>query len=548
MGYPTKVQLIRRKQSQQWYVNFPAQVAQAMDFRAGEVVEWEIEARGLMGLVRREVPESALKKKTAGLLPELERLADLCRGAFPQARTAERGRVQLLSQLAGLGRHTVTGNICAAGRQFTNWNPDYRQFSQARGDADVIAGVILQETLEQQDQTGPVVAAMDDSILRKRGRKTPGVSWRRDPLGPPFQVNFVRAQRFLQISIALPQNRGPGPARMIPFDFLHAPTPPKPKKDAHPQEWKRYRQAQKQTNITLRGAQRVKRLRDMLDQHARRGDSSPRNLWIAVDGRFTNQTLLRNLPANTAVIGRIRQDAKLFFSPQQHQQPKAAGRKKAYGNIAPTPEQLRTDPNVPWQTVPVFAAGKMHDFKIKTLAPILWKAAGAQKPLRLIVIAPLGYRPRKGSRILYRQPAFLIATDPDAPLENLLQAFVWRWEIELNFRDEKQIVGVGEAQVRNQNSVQAQPEFATFAYAFLLIAANRALNQCGQTLPLPKWRKPSSQPRASTQVLINQLRAELWGKALGVENFGDFKKETAHDLKPQKLIPHLPSAVLYASA
>jgi len=63
MGYPTKVQLIRRKQSQQWYVNFPAQVAQAMDFRAGEVVEWEIEDRGLMGLVRREVPESALKKK-----------------------------------------------------------------------------------------------------------------------------------------------------------------------------------------------------------------------------------------------------------------------------------------------------------------------------------------------------------------------------------------------------------------------------------------------------------------------------------------------------
>jgi hypothetical protein len=63
MGYPTKVQLIRRKQSQQWYVNFPAQLAQAMDFRAGEVVEWQIEDRGLLALVRRQVPESALKKK-----------------------------------------------------------------------------------------------------------------------------------------------------------------------------------------------------------------------------------------------------------------------------------------------------------------------------------------------------------------------------------------------------------------------------------------------------------------------------------------------------
>jgi DDE superfamily endonuclease len=545
MGYPTKVQLIRRKQSQQWYVNFPAQVAQAMDFRAGEVVEWQIEDRGLLGLVRRQVPESALKKKTAGLLPELERLGELSRGAFPQARTAQRWRVQLLSQLVGLGRHTVTGNLCTAGRQFENWNPDYRQFSQARVDADVIAGVILRENLDQQAPTGPVVAAMDDSIMRKRGKKTPGVAWRRDPLGPPFQVNLVRGQRFLQISLALPQNQAPGPARMIPFDFRHAPTPQKPKKSAEPREWKLYRQAQNQTNLTRQGARRVKRLRGFLDRDPA---AAPRPLWVTVDGRFTNKNLLRNLPDNTQLIGRIRMDAKLFFPPESSQQPKAAGRKKTYGKIAPTPEQLRADPGVPWLTVPVFAAGKIHDFKIKTLGPILWKTAGAQKPLRLIVIAPLAYRPRKGNRLLYRQPAFLISTNLDAPLDAQLQAFVWRWEIELNFRDEKQIIGVGEAQVRNSNSVQTQPEFATFAYAFLLLAANRALNQLGQTLPLPKWRKPRPQPRTSTQGLIHQLRAELWGRALGVENFGDFIKETGHDLKPQKLTPHLPSAVLYASA
>jgi len=63
MGYPTKVQLIKRKNSQQWYVNFPAQVAQAMDFVRGEVVEWHVEDRATMALVRREPPPSALKKK-----------------------------------------------------------------------------------------------------------------------------------------------------------------------------------------------------------------------------------------------------------------------------------------------------------------------------------------------------------------------------------------------------------------------------------------------------------------------------------------------------
>jgi hypothetical protein len=483
------------------------------------------------------------EKKTAGLLAEFERLWRLCRPAFKQARTAEQARIQLLSQLVGLGRHTVTGSICAAGRQFENWNPDYRQFSQARFDEDAIAGVILRETLAQSDNQRPVVAAMDDSILRKRGKKTPGVAWRRDPLGPPFQVNFVRAQRFLQISIALPQSRAPGPARMIPFDFLHAPTPQKPRPSADSQAWKLYRQARTETNITRLGAQRVKRLRDFLD---REPELAARPLWITVDGRFTNQKLLRDLPDHTTLIGRVRHDAKLFFPPKTSEQPTAAGRKKTYGRSAPTPEQLRVDPNSPWQTVPVFAAGKLHHFKIKTLGPLLWKAAGATKLLRLIVIAPLGYRPRKESRLLYRKPAYLIATDPGRPLADLIQAYVWRWEIEVNLRDQKQIIGVGEAQVRNQNSVQTQPLFATFAYALLLLAAERAYGNLGQTLPLPKWRKSTSPPRASTQVLINQMRAELWGQALGLENFGDFMKETKHDRKPEKLIPHLPSAVLYA--
>jgi len=62
MGYPTRVQLIRRKASEQWYVNFPMAIAQAMQFARGEVVEWIIEDREQMVLRRRDPPPSALKK------------------------------------------------------------------------------------------------------------------------------------------------------------------------------------------------------------------------------------------------------------------------------------------------------------------------------------------------------------------------------------------------------------------------------------------------------------------------------------------------------
>ena len=65
MGFPTKVQLIKRKLSEQWYINFPSAVAQAMEFRRGEQVEWLIEDKSQLVLNRLEAPTSALKKKRA---------------------------------------------------------------------------------------------------------------------------------------------------------------------------------------------------------------------------------------------------------------------------------------------------------------------------------------------------------------------------------------------------------------------------------------------------------------------------------------------------
>ena len=52
MGYPTRVQLIKRKSSHQWYVNFPAAIAEAMEFEKSELVEWVIESKIKLSLRR----------------------------------------------------------------------------------------------------------------------------------------------------------------------------------------------------------------------------------------------------------------------------------------------------------------------------------------------------------------------------------------------------------------------------------------------------------------------------------------------------------------
>jgi hypothetical protein len=63
MGYPTKIQLIKRAKSEQWYINFPSAVAQAMEFERGEIVEWLIDDHQRLVMIRNEESVAGLKKK-----------------------------------------------------------------------------------------------------------------------------------------------------------------------------------------------------------------------------------------------------------------------------------------------------------------------------------------------------------------------------------------------------------------------------------------------------------------------------------------------------
>lgn len=63
MGYPTKIQLIKRAKSEQWYVNFPSAVAQAIEFQQGEIVEWVIDDHQRLVLQRSDESVKDLKKK-----------------------------------------------------------------------------------------------------------------------------------------------------------------------------------------------------------------------------------------------------------------------------------------------------------------------------------------------------------------------------------------------------------------------------------------------------------------------------------------------------
>lgn len=432
----------------------------------------------------------------------------------------------------------MTGLLGTHGRLFQDWSADYRLYQSEHCDPHALFRAVRQSLMNSTSPKEALVLALDDTRVRKTGPRIHGVKYTRDPMGPKFHVNFIRAQRFLQLSMAA--GTPGGDARMVPIDLQHAPTPPKPRRDAQEDELRSYHQQMHETALPRLAAQRVKALHKQLEAEGE-GD---RPLWTVVDGGYTNGTYLKTLDGTCTVVGRIRSDAKLYHLPESTAG--KVGRNQVYGERAPTPNELREDDCVPWQEVHICVSGETRKMRVKTLGPLRWRPAGKAYDLKLVVVAPLCYRINPKGKHLYRSPAYLICTDPQASVEDILQNYVRRWDIEVNFRDQKTLLGVGEAQVRSPQAVQKVPALATAAYAALLCASIQVFGHHGipDTLPKPKWQRRRPR-RATTPQLLNHLRQEVWAEVI---NFSSFEDPITPHTKPEKSKPDLNAALFYAIA
>lgn len=392
------------------------------------------------------------------------------------------------------------------------------------------------EDLAHQDM---IVAHMDDTLLKKTGLKIPGTAWRRDPLGPPFQTNFIWGQRFLQISMALPDQPGCSQSRAIPVDFHHCPTAKRPRRKDDEDCWKNYKEQQKKLRLSKKGAERLNELRSRLNKNG----ASQKQLIVSVDGSYTNESVLKEINEGITLIGRIRKDTKLFATAVN--QP-GIGRKKVYGDKLPTPDEIRQLKDFPWQEVNAWVAGKMHTFNVKVIKDLKWRSAGQKHTLQLVIIRPLGYRLTKASPRIYRDPAYLICTDNYLDIQKLMQSYLWRWEIEVNFREEKTLLGCGQAQVRNPESAELVPAFITAVYAMLHLAAHKSIKVTNDNLlPRPKWYPKKDEQRHSTKDLINNLKAQAWTRTVAV-NFSGFVNNEFKSRRLKNYSNPWSSAMFYA--
>ena len=429
------------------------------------------------------------------LLTEWLKLVARWEEVFSQQRLWHRARRLALGLVVGLGVRTITRALGAVGREQKPWSSDYRVFSRSPWAVRALFASVVDEALALQG-AGPLVVAGDYTHLVRAGRKVKAAHWMRDPLSPPFHVNLVRGVRFFQLAMIVPC--GTASPRAVPVAFAESPVPRKPGKQADDAAWAAYKAEKKKSPAAVAARAEIVALREYLDAHG----AKERPLLVALDGSFCQRRFLELPLAGVTLLCRARRDAVLC---RRHE---GAGR-RFYGAHTFTPESVRRDETVPWQEMSGRFGAKEHPVRYKEVGEVYWRNGARRRPLRLLVLAPQPYRRSPHGKLQYHEPGYLLTTDLTTPAAVLIQAYLDRWQIEVAHRDEKTVMGVGQAQVWNERSVTRQPAFAVAAYALLLLAGLKAYGgQRHSELPaLPKWRGRAGRP--SCLDLVTTLRGQL---------------------------------------
>lgn len=420
------------------------------------------------------------------------------RSVFPQQRTYQRAVRQALGSLVCLGRRCLTRIIWAIGGQNRSWSADFFLHSRCQWEPQELFQPILQRALAYCPQR-LVGVAIDDTRLRKTGRMISQAFYQRDPLSPPFHLNLMLGLRFLQASLLVPLYRGAAVGtRALPIRFQEVSRIKRPGKKATAEMQKQYKEAVKQKNLSRSFVDMGKQLRQALDD----AGGQDKVLALAGDGSFCNRTCFGDIPERSILLVRARKDAKLCFRA-------AEGSRRFYAVEKFTPEQVRQDESRTYKTTKLFYGGKRRKVRYKQIAKVYWQRGAKQLPLRLMVLAPTPYRKSKSKKLYYRDPAYLLTTDLRSSPKQLLQIYFDRWQIEVNHREEKDTLGVGQAQLWNITSVPKQPVLTVAAYSALLLASLQAFGaERGEAYAqLPKWRRKARRPSALD--LITLLRKEM---------------------------------------
>lgn len=441
-----------------------------------------------------------------GLLSTLLNLLSAWCKCFSQERVSRRAIGLALGLFLTLGRKNITRWLSACGLDQIDWSAFYRFFSRRLWSPRVLFRPIIARATKLLLLKGEAIIAVayDDSLVKKTGKRIKGASWQRDPLSPHFSCNFVWGMRYLQASLLMPlyNYNKTTPPRALPIQFEQLPKFKRPSKRAREEDWSQYHLLTKRHNLSTAFVKNLRYLRHEFDL----AGLYNRKILAIGDGSFANKTCLQADIPRTHLIVRTKKNARLY---RRHSD--LMDKRRFYDPNSFTPEDIRKNEEIPFRKAAIFYSEDFREVRYKELKEVYWKWTAQRKPLRLIVIGPTPCRRGKNNKLYYRDPAYLLTTDLETDVVILIQKYFDRWQIEVNFKEEKDLLGLGKQQVWSERSIPRLPAFVAACYSSLLLASILRFNdeRKPEYFPdPPKWYQ-KDKARPSLLDILAVIRREI---------------------------------------
>ena len=374
----------------------------------------------------------------------LDALLSLFSYCFTQP-TFQTFRAMVAGQISQTSLRTVCGMLVGC-RLSEVWHHSraHRFFSLADWSTDElglrVAQLIVSHLLGPDD---PLVVPVDDSLLKRRGRKVFGCFWHHDATANSnkgavaWGNNWVTAG--INVKLAFCE-------RTVCLPVLFRLWRPKRKEIA-------------KGKLDPERPSKPRLARELLCLLAARFPN--RKIHMVGDAAYATGAFA-GLPEHVTITSRLKANATLHRlpPPQPPKGQRKRGRPPTKGAQLPKLDQIAADPATKWRKTTVRRYGKTEQVMIYAIQCLWYEAFGSQT-VQVVIIQdttkPCGYE------------LALVSTDLDSSAGQLIERYAERWPTEVAYEEGKEIFGIGDARNRVEQAVHRTVPFQFICMSLAII-------------------------------------------------------------------------------
>jgi hypothetical protein len=368
--------------------------------------------------------------------------------------------VVLVGWVRTSGVHAVTEALVVTGVAGKRHHEAFhRFFSRGSWSPDELGRLLFLGLLRLLPKDGPLDVVLDDTLAPKKGPHVFGLGTHKDAVrSTKKHTVFAFGHCWVVLAVLVP----------VPFSR---------RLWALPVLLRLYRNVKDNQRTGERHRPKTELARELVDVFL--SWTSDRQVRLAADAAYCNDTITRGLDARVVLFGAMRPDADLTAAPTAAER-KQTGRRRVRGAAMPKPDELARDGRVAWQRTTANLYGNTQTVYYKTMVAQWYRACGVGL-LRIVIVR------LDSGKIPWR---VFFSTDANVSARALLQTYGRRWNIEVCFRELKQHLGFAQSSARKREAVERVAPFVALTYTALVAwAASSASKAVAAAVPVRPWYK-----------------------------------------------------------